>query len=245
VVLQTATWSQNLILNGSDLAGSCRPLLERALNAFHACHESAGSVRGPLRAVLVTAAAGRLPGLVPALERVAAEFAQSPSESGDPGEDLIDETPLSVRVLAPDAVAGAVLSLTALLQKQSLAPGHLEEAPLPDAVSPAGGQARFQFRGREYLMRTAAFFLGRDPRCDLVFDTAEYPSVSGHHCKIAYERQGFTLYDLSTYGTLVNDRPVVQQRELHPGDWIRLGPGGPLLRFLGHAIDSRKLMPTA
>jgi hypothetical protein len=37
----------------------------------------------------------------------------------------------------------------------------------------------------------------------------------------------------------------VGQRELHPGDWIRLGPGGPLLRFLGQTIDKRKLMPTA
>ena len=31
---------------------------------------------------------------------------------------------------------------------------------------------------------------------------------------------------------------------LHPGDWIRLGPDGPMLRFLGRA-DHRQLTTTA
>ena len=38
------------------------------------------------------------------------------------------------------------------------------------------------------------------------------------------------------YGTLINDRPVQHQSALQPGDWIRLGPNGPVLRFLGQQI---------
>src|SRR5262249_46232521 len=76
-------------------------------------------------------------------------------------------------------------------------------------------------------------------------ESAEFPSISGQHCKIIFEPPGFTLYDLSRNGTLVNDRPVIDQRRLEPGDWIRLGPDGPMLRFLGQVLDQRKLLPTA
>ena len=87
--------------------------------------------------------------------------------------------------------------------------------------------------------------MGRDPRCDLVFDTAEFPSVSGRHCEVVAVPGGFTLVDHSRHGTFVNNRPVAQERPLQAGDWIRLGPDGPLVRFLGAASDGRKLMTTA
>ena len=44
---------------------------------------------------------------------------------------------------------------------------------------------------------------------------------------------------------MVNECPVIQEMVLHAGDWIRLGPRGPQVRFLGHAADQLKLMTTA
>jgi pSer/pThr/pTyr-binding forkhead associated (FHA) protein len=126
-----------------------------------------------------------------------------------------------------------------------LPPGHLATVPLLDAQSPAQGHARLQYRGCDHPFRAKVFTLGRDPRCDLSFESSEFPSISGQHCKIVFEPPGFTLYDLSRHGTLVNDRPVIEQLRLQPGDWIRLGPNGPLLRFLGQVLDQRKLLPTA
>ena len=75
--------------------------------------------------------------------------------------------------------------------------------------------------------------------------SALYPSVSGRHCEIVFDRRVYTLRDRSRHGTLVNDRPVNQQVVLRSGDWIQLGPGGPVLRFLGQAPGQNKLLPTA
>jgi hypothetical protein len=38
---------------------------------------------------------------------------------------------------------------------------------------------------------------------------------------------------------------VIQELVLQAGDWIRLGPGGPLVRFLGKSADQLKLMTIA
>jgi pSer/pThr/pTyr-binding forkhead associated (FHA) protein len=43
------------------------------------------------------------------------------------------------------------------------------------------------------------------------------------------------LRDASREGTWVNDQPVTGPVLLRPGDWIRLGPDGPVLRFLGQS----------
>jgi pSer/pThr/pTyr-binding forkhead associated (FHA) protein len=48
------------------------------------------------------------------------------------------------------------------------------------------------------------------------------------------------LRDHSRNGTLVNDRPVIGELPLRAGDWIRLGPAGPLIRFLGKPVDQRQ-----
>ncbi len=55
----------------------------------------------------------------------------------------------------------------------------------------------------------------------------------------------FTLFDRSADGTWVNDSPVAGPVQLRPGDWIRLGPDGPVLRFLGRAPDLTPLTTTA
>jgi pSer/pThr/pTyr-binding forkhead associated (FHA) protein len=58
-------------------------------------------------------------------------------------------------------------------------------------------------------------------------------------------RGAYLLRDRGRHGTLVNDCVVTQPTALHSGDWIRLGPGGPLVRFLGQPSDQRQRMTTA
>ena len=50
-----------------------------------------------------------------------------------------------------------------------------------------------------------------------------------------FDHRTYLLFNRSRDGTLVNDALVVGSAVLQPGDWIRLGPEGPLVRFLGHA----------
>ena len=101
------------------------------------------------------------------------------------------------------------------------------------------------FRGQEFVLSPPLFTLGRHPDSDLVFDSELYPTVSGRHCEILCDRLGYLLRDRSRHGTLLNDLPVSGQASLHPGDWIRLGPNGPVLRFLGRTAEQRRLMTTA
>ena len=107
------------------------------------------------------------------------------------------------------------------------------------------GPARLHFRGKDYLLTGLVFTLGRQLGCDLMFDGALHPDVAPRHCEIVFDHRTYLLKDRSRTGTLVNDRPVHQQLQLHPGDWIRLGPDGPLVRFLGQAADNGKLGSTA
>jgi hypothetical protein len=62
--------------------------------------------------------------------------------------------------------------------------------------------------------------LGRSPDCDLQLTD---PGVSRRHARLRYQNEVFLIEDLaSTNGTLVNNVPV-GERQLSPGDRIRLG----------------------
>jgi hypothetical protein len=248
LIVQMAHWGQNLILRPDELAAACAPLVRQTLAEMRALREALPPGLTPV--LLVTDAVGRLPGLVRALEQtVTATAPPAPESDGeDFGEGLLDdEVPerSAVSVLAPDAAARAACDLAARWQRGELARGPVEVAPLPPPLPAEAGPARVQFRNQDYPLRGRPFLLGRHADCDLVFDSEQYPTVSGRHCEIVYERRIFLLRDRSRHGTLVNDRPVIQELVLQAGDWIRLGPGGPLVRFLGQAADQLKLMTTA
>jgi predicted component of type VI protein secretion system len=87
--------------------------------------------------------------------------------------------------------------------------------------------------------------VGRQPGCDLVFEGEAGKRVSPRHCEISYERRHYVLCNRSREGTLLNDQLVVEPMALRAGDWIRLGPQGPLLRFLGQPVDLRGRLTTA
>src|SRR5262245_15393138 len=229
MAVQSPRWYQNLLFSAADAVATCASLRDRALRSFHSLAGAPG-LDGPVRAVVLTFEAARLPGLTAALEaHMAATTTPQPRDSDDFGLDLIaPEMPGLVHVLGVGEVARAAAELAPLLTT----PGHLTEAPLPDLTPPEDGEPRLRFRGQDYPLGPTVFALGRDPRCHLTFDTSEFPSVSGHHCDIVAAPGGAVLFDRSRHGTLVNDVVIEGEATLRPGDWVRLGPEGPLLRFL-------------
>ena len=250
LVVQMAQWGQNLMLRPDELATSCVPLVQRALapmrelRAFLPSSDATG-------VVLATAVAGRLPGLLAALEETVGareELPRTISGEEDFGEALLSEENTgraTVSVLGPDALATAAYDLAARGLRGELPRGLLMSAVLPTPVAIEAGPARVQFRNHDYLLRGKTFVLGRQSECDLIFESELYPTVSGRHCEILSERRNYILRDRSRNGTLVNERPVVHEIVLQAGDWIRLGPGGPLVRFLGQSAEHLKLITTA
>jgi predicted component of type VI protein secretion system len=68
---------------------------------------------------------------------------------------------------------------------------------------------------------SGAFELGREPGLSLIVND---PEVSRRHARIEPRGGGAVVTDLgSTNGTFVNDQPVVGERELVPGDRVRVG----------------------
>ncbi len=250
VLVQMAHWGQNLFLRPDEAAACCAPLVRQALAALHAL---CGSLPpgGTPPVILVTDAAGRLPGLVAALEETVGEVipaAPVVADGEDFGAALLDDEPeerRGVAVLAADAPARAACDLAGRLLRGELPRGAVTSAPLPPPVFAEAGPARLQFRGQDFVLGGKAFVLGRTPDCHLVLDSDQYPTVSSRHCEIVYERRTYVLRDRSRNGTLVNERPVIHEIVLQAGDWIRLGPGGPMVRFLGQAADQLRLITTA
>ncbi len=235
LAVQAAQWYQLLTLSAEDLRAFCAPLVRQAILELQRFLQASAAL-GPVGVVLLTASAAQLPGLTAALR----EHLQTPEETRPPssvedfGEDLLFDDHLSshVHVLDADALARAAHDLAVRLLRSELKRGHHQSLPLPTPSLDAG-VARLNFRGQDYPLSKTPFCLGRDPACDLVFETAQFPTVSARHCEITFDRRAYVLRDRSRHGTLINDTPVHGQAVLRAGDWIRLGPSGPVLRFLG------------
>lgn len=74
--------------------------------------------------------------------------------------------------------------------------------------------------------------LGRAPHADVRFGPDHDLAVSARHAAVVYRAGTWVLRDLaSTNGTFVNGDKVEGERPLADQDLIRLGDGGPLLRF--------------
>jgi hypothetical protein len=239
--VRTPQWGQHLVLRPAEVRGACADLVRRTLARFDELLNRTAA-HGPAAAVLLTASAARLPGLTAALqERMQAAPAEPMKPVSDFGEGLLGDSMIAsrVHVLDADAVARAAHALGGRIRRGEWPLGHFESAPLPPPpVAEDPGPARLEFEGREHALSGACFLLGRDPACDLVFPSARYPAVSARHCEILLDRAAYVLRDRSRHGTLVNDKPVGQEERvpLHPGDMIRLGPSGPVVRFLGQPV---------
>jgi pSer/pThr/pTyr-binding forkhead associated (FHA) protein len=88
--------------------------------------------------------------------------------------------------------------------------------------------------------------LGRNSDCEVAFDPATYPKVSGLHAQINRTSSGAALMHLSKSNkTLVNETPVDGMAMLQPGDRIRLGYTGPMIEFVSFDIPTAALAPVA
>jgi hypothetical protein len=237
--VQGAGWYHHLMLHPDDLVGFTAPLLRQAVGELEAIVQTVEPL-GELVGCVLTAAAAGLPGLAEAVKaRLAPRWRADPADYGDM---LVSGQGERFCLLPAAALACAAHEMAVRMHAGEVEPGHVEV--LPRGARLAGpevdiGPARLNFRGQDHLLRGSSFVLGRDPSCDLVFESELYPHVSGRHCEILFDRSAYTLHDRSRYGTLLNDRPVHKQAALHSGDWIRLGPQGPVVRFLGQPAASR------
>jgi hypothetical protein len=240
VAVRTPTWYQNLTLQAEEMTAFCAGLVRQTLDAMRTLQATAG-LPGSL---VVTAAAGRLPGLTAALEQAIGPRENRPVRSADWVEDGRENGRL-VHCLGPEAVARAAHDLAVRIERGEVDAGPIPVVPLPPPQPVEAGLPRLNFHGQEYVLCGLSFVLGRHQACNLVFDSDMYPTVSGRHCEILFDRRQYVLRDCSKHGTLVNDQPVVEEKVLQPGDWIQLGPQGPRLRFLGQAADQKKKITMA
>lgn len=239
--LQGAGWYFHLMLHPDELAGFAAPLLRQSLAELDAILVALDAL-GTLAGVVVTHAAAGLPGLLSLLQarlHLREQAAPTPDDDSDYGESLLRviRTAGPLQTLTIDTPACVAHELAVRVHQGDFPRGHLETIALSGSGTPPAdnGPPRLSFRGQDHVLSSHAFLLGRDPACDLVFESELYPHVSGQHCEIVFDQRAYVLRDRSRHGTLLNDRPV-QQAALHSGDWIRLGPRGPVLRFLGEAL---------
>jgi len=238
LIIQGPQWSQQMMLGCEEIAQTCTGLVQRAMSGFESVQTSSQQY-GRMGAIVMTSAAARLPGLGSQLQMwLDATQVRAPSEStSDFGADLFGqmEQPARLHVLPPGAAVRSMHELSLRHAEGIFVGGYVEQAPVPQMQRLDQGMPRLVFNGKEIPLRGPVFTLGRHPNSDIVFDSSQFPSVSANHCEVTFD-EFYLLRDRSRYGTLINDRPVQHQCALQPGDWIRLGPGGPVLRFMGQPI---------
>lgn len=79
-------------------------------------------------------------------------------------------------------------------------------------------------------------WLGRDAACDVRAE-ASAAMVSRRHAEIRRESGGFVVYDNNSFnGTLINEQRISVPTPLYHEDLIRLGAGGPVLRFAAPSL---------
>lgn len=77
--------------------------------------------------------------------------------------------------------------------------------------------------------------IGRDANNDIVISD---PLVSRIHVRLVRADDAWTLHSLGRHGTLVSDR-LIAEASLASGATFRLGPQGPMLRFVEAAVAER------
>jgi hypothetical protein len=103
VIIRTATWCQNLILQPRQVLAFCAPLADQLLDEM----PFVSSTLDSLAAVLLTSTAGRLPGLAAAVQEAAGDR-------------------ISVTMLPPDAIARAAHLLAGRSQRAETVIEHID-----------------------------------------------------------------------------------------------------------------------
>ncbi|HMJ07545.1 MAG TPA: FHA domain-containing protein, partial [Pyrinomonadaceae bacterium] len=108
------------------------------------------------------------------------------------------------------------------------------EQPVSQKQSPPDVAASLQFDGSSrppFAITKKEIWFGREPECDVVFE-ASAGTVSRRHASIRIESGAYLLTDNNSFnGTLVNEQRITATVPLYHNDEIRLGAGGPIVRF--------------
>ncbi|HEU4619489.1 MAG TPA: FHA domain-containing protein [Gammaproteobacteria bacterium] len=90
------------------------------------------------------------------------------------------------------------------------------------------------YRGIAYPLSSAGLLIGRgeqEGRRTIIVE-GEHGGVSRSHCELALRDGELKLRDLSRHGTFVNERRVLAETVLKPGDMIRIGSPGAELQII-------------
>ncbi len=221
MAVQTPQRYQKIVLQPHDPAAFCASLRRQAKAEVVSALTSPWLEGAPLT-VLLTADAARLPGFAADVRNAVQQMPARPSPKLKPtlssledfGSGLLDGeagSNTTVVVLTDAAIGRGAHSVAAYFQRGDLAQGHLQAvAPLPLPQPLEAGPARLHFQGKDYLLSTSLFAIGKHQGADLIFDAEQWPGVSARHCEIVYDQRAHLLRDRSRDGTLVNDRPATQ-----------------------------------
>jgi ABC-type multidrug transport system ATPase subunit/pSer/pThr/pTyr-binding forkhead associated (FHA) protein len=112
----------------------------------------------------------------------------------------------------------------------------VQSPPPPAAAAPA----RFEFAGGNsprtpVNLSERDIWLGRDTACEISFE-ASVVMVSRKHARVTFRNGDYLIEDNNSFnGTLVNEQRISSPTPLYDGDEVRLGIGGPVLRFASPA----------
>lgn len=137
----------------------------------------------------------------------------------------VSAEPGSASVPRPQARPAAVQPATAKVVQQA--------PPKPAAVPMPAARLEFtSIHGRNpFDIKKPENWLGRDPSCDVIFDSAS-GTVSRKHAAVRFENGSWTITDNHSFnGTLVNGQRIAAPTPIYNGDEMQLGMGGPVLRL--------------
>ncbi len=172
-------------------------------------------------ALLLSASAARLPGLVDAL----ADFRDS-----------------TLFLAAPGRAARTALSCTPL--EEQLAPHRLlrsmphrpdetwlpARAPVADVDAPA--PTHVVYAGRAVPISAEPLLIGTEPRLPRSLRVEKTPGVSREHCTLSTDFGHAFVLDHSRFGSFVNGERIERRAPVRVGDTLRLGNPGLELSFL-------------
>ncbi|MEM7394244.1 MAG: FHA domain-containing protein, partial [Verrucomicrobiota bacterium] len=222
-------------ISGFKLAEALREDIAGILNLVDRSCEREGS---PRKHILLTERAGRVPGLLGALEKHHAGSVQvlMPGLAATHLARLVAENPEG------SGFDTAMITALPFRFKERLKP---PDAPLPDDdLTRPAGEAELELdaevpnglvlQGMAHRIGLSRFIVGRDaPDDGLGLQIPEaYPGLSRQHCRLEFQDGRLVVVDLSTYGTRVNGEPVDGEREVRTGDILELGGAGCKLHLI-------------
>ncbi len=148
----------------------------------------------------------------------------------------VEETALDDKSAAPDAPAVKPMSEPPPIPVPPVRQQTFHEIPQQQSPPSKASQiATLEFvdngSQKPFVINAPRIWIGRDHDCSVVIESAA-GMVSRKHAEIRLEQGEYLLEDNNSFnGTLVNEQRISAVTPIYHDDTIRLGVGGPVLRF--------------